>query len=440
MTSTSSDSLGRHDWHSAQYVEKWISSEVTDDEHRKPVLAELARTLAAQPGGPPSRVLDVGGGYGMLTLAVLEAVPGAHVVLQDFSEPMVAQARTRLSGAAPRVSYVLSDLRDPAWTEPVGGAFDAVVSSIAIHNVRDSLVIRRVYRDIHGLLRPGGAFYNLDFVAPAGSRTAAALGLSNHRPVEFGKVEPDMAILDGKVSIVTGAGHGVGRGHALDLAREGAKVVVNDVGGSERGEGVEKSAADVVVGVIRARGGEAVGDYEDVSDFAGAERMVHRAIETYGGLDVLVLNAGILRDKMIFNMDESDWDAVIRVHFKGHFAPARHACAVLARREPKSKRPGECLGGLHQLGGGCTATSDKPTMRRPRVVSQCSQSLWRWRWNATACASTASHPLERLGWWRLFRVARNGSSSQTSIRNGRRGTPVTLGRRRSGSLPTCRGR
>jgi NAD(P)-dependent dehydrogenase (short-subunit alcohol dehydrogenase family) len=135
-----------------------------------------------------------------------------------------------------------------------------------------------------------------------------------------------VGIVDGKVVIVTGAGHGVGRGHALDLAAAGAKVVVNDLGGSPRGEGSDRGAADDVVELIRKRGGDAVANYDDVADYDAARRMVHQAIDTYGGLDSLVLNAGILRDKMIFNMDEADWDAVVRVHLKGHFAPARHAC------------------------------------------------------------------------------------------------------------------
>ncbi|HLG67319.1 MAG TPA: SDR family NAD(P)-dependent oxidoreductase [Acidimicrobiales bacterium] len=148
-----------------------------------------------------------------------------------------------------------------------------------------------------------------------------------------------MGILDGKVAIVTGAGHGVGRGHALALAEEGAKVVVNDLGGSERGEGADKGAADVVVDLIRSRGGEAVANYEDVSDFEGARRMVEQAREAFGGLDVLVNNAGILRDKMIFNLDEADWDAVVRVHLKGHFAPTRHACAYWREQSRRQGGP-----------------------------------------------------------------------------------------------------
>jgi NAD(P)-dependent dehydrogenase (short-subunit alcohol dehydrogenase family) len=135
-----------------------------------------------------------------------------------------------------------------------------------------------------------------------------------------------MGILDGKSVIITGAGHGVGLGYALDMAAAGARVVVNDLGGPPQGGGSDQRAADEVVEIINGRGGTAVANYSDVSDFDAAKAMVDQAIEAFGGFDVLVLNAGILRDKMIFNMDESDWDAVVKVHMKGHFAPARHAC------------------------------------------------------------------------------------------------------------------
>jgi NAD(P)-dependent dehydrogenase (short-subunit alcohol dehydrogenase family) len=136
-----------------------------------------------------------------------------------------------------------------------------------------------------------------------------------------------MGILDGKSVIITGAGHGVGRGYALDMAAAGAQVVVNDLGGAPSGGGSDQRAADEVVEIIKSRGGNAVANYADVSDFEAAKAMVQQAIDSFGGLDVLVLNAGILRDKMIFNMEESDWDAVVKVHLKGHFAPARHATA-----------------------------------------------------------------------------------------------------------------
>src|SRR5438105_15153328 len=141
-----------------------------------------------------------------------------------------------------------------------------------------------------------------------------------------------MPDLSGKVAIVTGAGRGIGREHALALARAGAKVVVNDLGGSLAGEGSDTTPAEQVVEEIRALGGEAAADYEDVASFAGAEQMVRHAVEAFGGLDVLVCNAGILRDRMLVNMDEAEWDAVVNVHLKGHFAPTRHAAAYWRER------------------------------------------------------------------------------------------------------------
>jgi NAD(P)-dependent dehydrogenase (short-subunit alcohol dehydrogenase family) len=133
-----------------------------------------------------------------------------------------------------------------------------------------------------------------------------------------------MGLLDGKVAIVTGAGHGIGRGHALELAKEGAKVLVNDLGSSLSGEGEGKDA-DLTVDLIRARGGEAAGNYDDVADFEGAARMINQAVEQFGRLDILVNNAGIARDATIWKMTEQDWDSVIRVHLKGTFAPTHHA-------------------------------------------------------------------------------------------------------------------
>ena len=136
-----------------------------------------------------------------------------------------------------------------------------------------------------------------------------------------------MPNLEGKVAIVTGAGRGIGRSHALALAGAGAKVVVNDLGVAVSGEGGDVSPAEAVAAEIRTVGGEAVADGENVADFAGAERMVRRALDTFGRLDILVNNAGILRDRMLVNMTEAEWDAVIAVHLKGHFCPTRHAAA-----------------------------------------------------------------------------------------------------------------
>jgi NAD(P)-dependent dehydrogenase (short-subunit alcohol dehydrogenase family) len=136
-----------------------------------------------------------------------------------------------------------------------------------------------------------------------------------------------MPRLDGKVALVTGAGRGIGREHALALAQAGAQVVVNDLGGSLAGEGQDATPAQSVVNEIVAAGGEAVANYDDVSDFTAAESMVGRAIDRYGRLDILVNNAGILRDRMLVNTTEDEWDAVIAVHLKGHFGPTRHAAA-----------------------------------------------------------------------------------------------------------------
>jgi NAD(P)-dependent dehydrogenase (short-subunit alcohol dehydrogenase family) len=148
-----------------------------------------------------------------------------------------------------------------------------------------------------------------------------------------------MGILDGKIAIVTGAGHGVGRGEALELANEGAKVVVNDLGGSVSGEGADKRPAEEVADVIRSRGGEAVANYDDVADWAGAKNLIAQAVDTFGGLDILVNNAGILRDKMLFSMTEEDFDAVIRVHLKGTFACTHHAAVCWREQSKAGKQP-----------------------------------------------------------------------------------------------------
>jgi NAD(P)-dependent dehydrogenase (short-subunit alcohol dehydrogenase family) len=132
-------------------------------------------------------------------------------------------------------------------------------------------------------------------------------------------------ILDGRVAIVTGAGRGIGRAHALELARQGARVVVNDLGTASDGDGRSAAPADAVVEEIRALGGEAIADGEDVADWQGAARLVHAAIARWGRLDVLVNNAGFVRDRMLVSTSEAEWDAVLRVHLKGHFAPTRHA-------------------------------------------------------------------------------------------------------------------
>lgn len=134
-----------------------------------------------------------------------------------------------------------------------------------------------------------------------------------------------MGILEGKVAVVTGAGHGIGRGEALELAAQGARVVVNDLGGSAGGEGADKRLAEEVAELISSRGGQAVANYDDVADWQGSARLVQQAVEAFGGLDIVVNNAGIIRDKMLFQMAEEDFDAVVRVHLKGTFSVTHHA-------------------------------------------------------------------------------------------------------------------
>ncbi|HEY1280452.1 MAG TPA: SDR family NAD(P)-dependent oxidoreductase, partial [Acidimicrobiales bacterium] len=134
-------------------------------------------------------------------------------------------------------------------------------------------------------------------------------------------------LLEGRIAIVTGAGRGIGREHALSLARHGAKVVVNDLGGNVDGTGGDLSPAEQVVAEIEGAGGEAVANGDDISTWEGAQRLINTAVETFGDLHVLVNNAGILRDRMLTNMTEEEWDAVIKVHLKGTFAPSRWAAA-----------------------------------------------------------------------------------------------------------------
>ena len=134
-------------------------------------------------------------------------------------------------------------------------------------------------------------------------------------------------IADGRVVVITGAARGLGRAHALEFAAEGARVLVNDLGVERDGSGGASEPAQEVVAEIRAMGGEAEANAADVADWDQAEAMIAQAIDTWGRFDTLVCNAGFLRDRMLANMSESEWDAIMRVHLKGHFAPARHAVA-----------------------------------------------------------------------------------------------------------------
>jgi NAD(P)-dependent dehydrogenase (short-subunit alcohol dehydrogenase family) len=142
--------------------------------------------------------------------------------------------------------------------------------------------------------------------------------------------------LKGKVAIVTGSGGGIGRGHALALASEGAKIVINDVGAAVTGAGTSSKPADVVVAEIKALGGEAVANYDSVSVKEGAENIIKTALSAFGKLDVLVNNAGILRDRMIYNMADEEWDSVIKVHLYGTFYTTRAACVIF--RQQRSGR------------------------------------------------------------------------------------------------------
>jgi NAD(P)-dependent dehydrogenase (short-subunit alcohol dehydrogenase family) len=199
-----------------------------------------------------------------------------------------------------------------------------------------------------------------------------------------------VGLLDGKVAIVTGAGHGIGRGHAMELARQGARVVVNDLGGGVHGEGSGRDA-DLTVDLITKAGGDAVANYDDVADFAAAERMIGQAVEHYGRLDILVNNAGIVRDSILHKMGEDDWDAVIRVHLKGTFSGMRHAAAHW-RQQAKA---GERVAGRiinTTSGAGLFGNIGQATTPRPRPASWASPSPPPPSWPASASPSTASPP------------------------------------------------
>jgi tRNA (cmo5U34)-methyltransferase len=154
-----------HDWHSPEYVTQWLARDAGVEHERRPLLQRTARLLPFAPDAA-IRVLDVGAGYGALSEEVL-ARPNAHVVCHDYSEPMLSHARDRLRHAGDRVSFVTSDLRSPDWTAALPGPFDAVVSSIAIHNVGHADRIRAIYAEICRVIKPGGCFFNLELLFPA---------------------------------------------------------------------------------------------------------------------------------------------------------------------------------------------------------------------------------------------------------------------------------
>ena len=198
-------------------------------------------------------------------------------------------------------------------------------------------------------------------------------------------------LCENRVCIVTGGARGLGRDYALMLAEHGAKVVVNDLGGTRDGVGAELGPAEEVVAEIRKAGGEAVANGADVSDFQQAKAMIQQAVDTFGRLDVLINNAGILRDRMLVNMTEAEWDVVIKVHLRGTFAPAHHAAAYWRDQAkagipstPGSSPPPRCRGS--------TATWVRPTMEPPRPASPPSPSSRPASSSATESPSTASRP------------------------------------------------
>jgi len=190
-------------------------------------------------------------------------------------------------------------------------------------------------------------------------------------------------LCDGRVVIVTGAGRGIGRDEALEFVRHGARVVVNDVGGARDGTGEDASPAQEVVDEIKALGGEAVANYDDVSDFDGAKRLVQTAIDTFGTLDVLVNNAGILRDRMLVNMSIDEWDAVIKVHLRGTFATAHHA-ANYWRDRSKAGDPVDARLINTSSSSGIYGNVGRPTTARPKPGSPRSPSSRQWSSSAMA--------------------------------------------------------
>ncbi len=148
-----------------------------------------------------------------------------------------------------------------------------------------------------------------------------------------------MGTLDGRIAVITGAGRGIGREHALLFSREGARVVINDLGGANDGSGADAGPAQEVVDEILAAGGEAVANTDDISTWRGASGLIDQAVKEFGGLDVVVNNAGILRDAFVASLDEDDWDAVVDVHLKGHVAVLRHAAAYWKDRSKAGEQP-----------------------------------------------------------------------------------------------------
>lgn len=183
-----------HDWHSSDYVSGWIAHDVARDVDRRPLLRQML-SFVPSPRNSELNVLDVGGGYGVVTEEVLQAFPAAHVTLQDYSQPMLDQARRRLVDRLGQLSFVLCDLTNPTWPQQVGGSFDLAVSAIALHNLADREKIFACYRAIRGLLKPGGCFLNCDRFVDGVEAHLAALRAARFDRVECPWQDPPRAII-----------------------------------------------------------------------------------------------------------------------------------------------------------------------------------------------------------------------------------------------------
>jgi NAD(P)-dependent dehydrogenase (short-subunit alcohol dehydrogenase family) len=193
-----------------------------------------------------------------------------------------------------------------------------------------------------------------------------------------------MGTLDGRIAVITGAGRGIGREHALLFSREGARVVINDLGGANDGSGSDAGPAQEVADEIVAAGGEAIANTDDISTWKGASNLIDQTVEEFGGLDVVVNNAGILRDAFVASLDEADWDAVVDVHLKGHVAVLRHAAGYWKTRS----KSGEPVGGAVIN----TASASGVTMPNPGQVNYGAAKA-----GIAAMTLVAAQELERYG-------------------------------------------
>jgi len=194
-----------HDWHSEQYVTDWIAHDVARDPERRPRLQQMLE-MAPFPRDAAIEVLDVGAGYGAVSEEVLKRFPNARVTLQDYSQPMLAEAQRRLAPHAARLTYVTADLTDPAWPQAVGGPFDLAVSAIALHNLRDPAKIFACYHAIRDLLRPKGRFLDYDLFFAGAEGHIAELKKAGFASAECAWIDPPRAILVAAPAALTSSG------------------------------------------------------------------------------------------------------------------------------------------------------------------------------------------------------------------------------------------